>query len=124
MVCGDNGCVTGPSRNGHGEKWYKLLVMECQKGPGLPSYDPPNPLYVDVDLQSPAGMNYDLYLYDGCGNLVDSSTNGAGQLDQVSYSWADITWIDMSRNMYIEIRYISGTNCQDWSLATYGGCSP
>jgi len=124
-VCGDeNICRTGPSRSGRGEKWYKLDVWECETGPGFPSVDPSYDLYVDVQLQSPTGMNYDLYLYEPCGNLIDSSTNGVGQLDQVSYNWSDISYLDMSKVFYIEVRYASGSSCENWDLDTYGGCTP
>ncbi len=63
-------------------------------------------------LRSPAGMEYNLYVYDACnGNLYGSSTNGAGQVNVVEGRWGD-SWGDSDdRDVFIEIRYASGGVC-------------
>ncbi len=109
LFCSTKSCETGPSRTGRGERWYKI------RGKNDTGCDDGNKLW--VRLQSPAGMDYDLYLYTACGTQVDSSRLGTGSLDEVTYHWADY-----DRYMWIEVRYYSGSNCSNWTLSTKGGC--
>ena len=62
------------------------------------------------------GMDYDLYLYDGC-TLQSSSTNrGEGLGEMVCYSWNSL-----DKYIEFEIRYYSGENCSPWKLSIYSG---
>jgi len=115
-VDGDNGCVSGPGKNGRGENWYRILVNDT-------SNPLPDKLYLRVRLQSPSGVDYDLYLYDSCsGGSIAASTN-SGTIDEINYSWTDTSGDD-SRYFFIEVRYYVGSSCSNWSLLTWGGCSP
>ncbi len=112
FLCGSSYCKTGPSTSGYGEKWLKIDVNDCTS---ICTYS----IRLRARLQSPAGMDYDLYLYDGCGSLVDSSTAGTGGLDEVTYSWGS----GDDKTMYLEIRWYAGSTCDEWTLETKGGCS-
>ncbi len=103
-VCGDHrtgtfctldNCDFGPTAATRGEKWYRVYVQECESCT--------TDLHFWAKLQVPANIDYDLYLYSSCGVLVDSSTNGAGQMETVDYAWDD-TGGDDSRYIYIEVR--------------------
>ena len=113
-VSGDKGCKTGPSRSGHGEGWYKVRVNE--------DYNGIRGLSFKATLAVPDGTNYDLYLYDGCGKLVDSSKNSSSSNETVILSWSDKWGSSDSRTMYIHVVFSSGNNCSNWTLQTYGGC--
>ncbi len=108
-------CKTGPSRTGYGERWYKIYMEEESNCPA--------DIRLRAQLQSPPGMDYDLYLYEPCGTLRDSSVNGAGEMDEVTHyiseGWlghSDSTW------MYLQIKFFSGDSCEEWTLQTKGGC--
>ena len=117
---GDEECEQFSSTNSRGSAWYRVWVYE-----GNTSLLFQYPLYFDATLQSPSGTDYDLYLWNACnGTVLDSSTLTGTQLDQVEYSWADNLTGDDSRQLWIEIRYYSGSGCGQWTLVTYGGCDP
>ncbi len=119
-VSGDQSCMPFGSASGRGEAWYRVWVMETDTSPLVG-----HTLYFDAMLQNPSGMDYDLYLYDGCnGNLLDSSTQGAGQPEDVGFTWSDNLASLDHREFWIEIRYYGGSACGTWYLGTYGGCSP
>ena len=118
-VCGDDGCRAGPTETGRGERWYKVWLAECDNHPFVV-----NNLRIEVDLHSPPGMDYDLFLYQPCGNLVDQSLNGVGQTDTVVGTVSDSLGSDDSCFFYIEIRYYSGDSCSNWNLQTWGDCRP
>jgi len=113
FLCSSENCDNGPSANGRGEKWYQISLQECESCTAN--------LHIWVQLQPPTNMDYDLYLYAPCGTLLDSSTNGGSQVERVDYVWNDTSGDD-GRYVYIEIRYYSGNNCNNWSLYTWGGC--
>ncbi|MHC4695836.1 MAG: hypothetical protein ACYTFA_03725 [Planctomycetota bacterium] len=116
QLCGDEGS-DDVSRTGYGERWDKVRVEECSQ------WD--SDLSFTVQLDSPVGMNYDLFLYSPCGSLVGQSENGPGQTDVIWYHWADRPFSeDDSRSVFIEIRYISGDSCAAWSLTACGNCVP
>ena len=75
-------------------------------------------LSFEARLTSPAGTDYDLWLYDGCGNQVDFSVVRGG-LDIVNYNWNDNTGSDHSKTLYIEIRHFSGSDCGNWQLHNF-----
>jgi len=110
-------CTSGPLRDGHGGKWYRVYLTEEDSSP----FNPVD-LSIRVQLQSPLQMDYDLYVYDPCGTLRGSSTQGAGATDQVVYTWDDGLGSDDSRWIYIEVRYFAGNTCDNWTLRAYGGC--
>lgn len=123
-VSGDTGnaMVTG---SGYQSQWFHVRVTEND------SSVIGTPLKVTVRLQSPAGTNYDLYLYVNTGSDVVecSSISGSGmstqQLDSVSLSWGEGTvanGVDDSRTVSIEVRPVSGpcTMSQPYQLTVLG----
>ncbi len=112
-LCPDN-YVGGPSTTGHGERWFKIKIKECS--------DCDSDLQINVFLQSPPNMDYDLYLYDACGQApVEISTNLAGELDSVTDTQND-SWGDSDdRWWYIRAKFYSGRLCSDWRLWVCGG---
>ncbi len=91
-------------------------------------------LKVTATLNSPAGENFDLYVYLNeksdvaleCSALAGSSTNGAGATDTVTKSWGEgalANGSDDSRNVSIEVRAAAGTTCNPnntWTLTVKG----
>ncbi len=101
-------------RSGYGERWFKIYIEECS----ICISD----VKIRVRLQSPAGMDYDLHLYEPCGTERASSTNGAGQLDEVSKTESESYFGGEDGKWYwIEVRYISGSSCDNWTLQVHGG---
>jgi hypothetical protein len=93
-------------------------------------------MYLDVTLTSPTGENFDLYVHmdpssetsNGCSNLQGSSTNGAGQSDQVQLDWGEVDggFANNSpdeRWVAIEIRAVEGAcdGSKQWHLNLKGG---
>lgn len=102
------------SRSGHGEQWFKVFVSETNNN----TVD----LRASVSLSSPAGTDYDLFVYaDTCGtSAIGSSTLGPGVLDHVGVQWADNFFGDDGRTLFIEVRLQSGNTCDNWTLTVSG----
>jgi hypothetical protein len=105
--CLTSQCQAGPSASARGEKWYRITVQKCTSCMSS--------LHVWARLYPPA--DYDLYLYGPCGTVLDSSANSGTTTETVDYEWNGDT-----RDFYIEIRYYSGSSCNNWTLQTWGGC--
>lgn len=79
-------------------------------------------------LQSPAGMDYDLYVrlgpQDGNIDCFVTPTKGTGTPETVEHGWSDNQGIggeDDSAWLCIEVRYVSGDMCTDpWTLTVIG----
>ena len=115
VVNGDDGCDQGPYRTGLGERWYRVHVNEANSG--LFYTD----LCFEVYLSPTSGIDYDLYLYEGCGNLVAASQNSVGNAEWIHYVWDD-GLSDDSKDLFINIKYYGGSGCDSWTLETYGDC--
>ena len=100
---------------GRGSKWFRAHVEEC-------SSSCCSALEHRYRLTVPAGIDYDLYVYGACnGALVESSTNGAGQLEVVTPSRNDdCGGADNGGDFLIEVRYDSGSSCAEWTLTFEG----
>lgn len=127
----DIGSVSGDSGNpmvtasGYQSGWFRVRVTEDDSSPiGTP-------MNVTVQLMSPPGTNYDLYLYVNTGSDVVecNSISGSGmstqQLDSVSLSWGEGTVAngsDDTRSVSIEVRPVSGpcTMSQPYQLTVLG----
>ena len=117
---GDEDCEQFSSTDGRGGAWYRMWVNEGDWNAFVA-----HPLFFDAVLQPPTGVDYDLDLYDACGgNLLDSSTLRGSQAEQVEFTWPDNLGGDDRRELWIHVRYYSGSACGLWNLATYGGCAP
>jgi hypothetical protein len=112
------GCCSNPenlfaTRTGRTSTWYKMRYREGS------DYDTAG--RHRVTLQSPGGVDYDLYVYRACGGaLIGSSTAGAGALDSVTINVPDNFTVDDSFDYYIEVRHFGGAACADWTLNVYG----
>jgi hypothetical protein len=102
-------CVQVAQRSGCGSAWFSIRLLETS--------DCPAALTVKAELQSPPGVNYDLFMYLGtCDSLRAVSQRGAGQLDTVVNGPPDRAQFDDSTTVWIEIRYISGAEPGNWDL--------
>lgn len=102
------------SDSGAAEAWYLVHLDE--------TVNPPHDLTARVDLQSPPGVDFDLYVYCwSCGgSLAASSEQPAGLLDTVLVGRADGGG-DSGWDFLVEIRYYSGAGaCGAWTLTVTG----
>jgi hypothetical protein len=110
-VSGDTGnaSVTG---SGYQSAWYRVRVTEDDSSPfGVQ-------LAATVQLTSPPGTNYDVYVYLNTGSDVVECTSVAasgtstGTTDQARVTWGESGTFsngnDDSRNLSIEVRPVSG----------------
>ena len=109
---GGDGC--GDSYNTYysrGEIVFRIhFTEECT---GLFTSDDFN---VRIRLYVPSGVNYDLYVYnDNCSHAASSFLPG-NATEQVILTWNDVMLVDDSRYYRIEVRYHSGSSCNDWNL--------
>jgi hypothetical protein len=116
LFCTTTPCRIGPTVTGCGNGWFRLTVREesgnCSG------------LRADIALDSPPGLDYDLYIYEACGWQVGSSTSGAGLRDSVTYQPIDFPESDNSANLWIEVRFFSGSGPGLWTLRMSGGAGP
>ncbi len=115
-VCGDSGCDSGPSVQGYGEEHYEILVQDCEF-----EFPPGGEMSVNIELDVPPGLDYDLYVYSPCDELIASSTGGHGETEQIRLVWSDGSGDDDER-FFIEVRYYDANRCDEWRLRTWGGC--
>jgi hypothetical protein len=114
----DLGSVSGDSTassvtaSGYQSAWYKVRVTEDDSGIGGEE------LKALVQLTSPPGTNYDVYVYVNTGNdVVECTTPSAsgtstGTTDQARLTWGESGTFsngnDDSRTVSIEVRPVSG----------------
>ena len=112
-VCGDEGYINGDNFRGIGEGWYRVLLSECNSSLGF------NNLIFRAELIDDANIYYKLKLYSSTGQLLDQSLSSNDY--NVTYSFEDHLGTDDSQYVYIEIQWVSGISCQEWTLRTFGG---
>ena len=112
------GAISGDTGNamvmasGYQAAWYQVRVTENDSGVfGVP-------MNVTAQLTSPAGTNYDLYLYVNAGSdVVECTTPTAMSMNTGTTDQAHLTWgetgtfangSDDSRTVSIEVRPVSG----------------
>ena len=110
-VSGDTGNATVQA-SGYQSAWYSVRVTEDDSGVFAV------PMNLTVQLTSPAGTNYDLFLYVNTGSDVVECTNvstsstSTGTTDQAHLTWGETGTFangsDDSRTVSIEVRPISG----------------
>lgn len=134
MTCGaatDLGSISGDKNanvktaSGTGSQWFKILVTEDDSAIDA------NDLEMKAVLTSPAGSNYDLFLYlpssgpttRNCTTISKSSTSTSSS-DQASLSWGESGLFangdDDDRTVTVEVRHVSGPCTAPWSLSVYG----
>jgi hypothetical protein len=99
-------------RTGSSSAWFKARVNEDSTCGGR--------LEHRISLDVPPGVDYDLFVYRGCGNLVAESRRGAGMTDTVTISEGDDLARSDSFDYWIEVRYFSGRSCATWELVVEG----
>ena len=115
-ICGDTGS-DNLIENGCGDAWFTFELSECEASPP----NELNDLTLKITLDSPAGVRYDLYLYDSqCGSPIASSKQPAGLTDEVTSSVTDIEAQSDTKLFYIEVRKISGSSSSNWNLSIVG----
>jgi hypothetical protein len=117
-VSGDTGSDVVSASPGRTEAWFKVRVGEYNLSSVY--------LSATIYLQSPSGMDYDLYVYSrascNAGN-IKSSLNGAGQLDSVTVTRCDNSWSWDDFDVWIEVRFYGNyliDSCGTWSLWVQG----
>ncbi len=122
-VSGDDGSAV--SQSGSGSTWFLVHVQETNGN--IFEED----LSYTVELESPPGVDYDLYVYEGpqdgapdC-SVVAVQGTGEGGVETVSASWDDDQGIggqDDSLWLAIEIVHATGNDCAaQWTLTVTGG---
>jgi hypothetical protein len=112
FVCGSNtDWALFASRTGTTSRWFKARVSE--------NSDCSTDVEHQIRLTSPAGANYNLYVYRPCGTLVGSATATSG-VDTVTVSEGESTGSDDSFDYWVEVRWVSGSTCSTWSVEFYG----
>ena len=119
--CGDQFCDSGcaasgwkflGSGQGFQERWFRAFVDECSTCS--------SPVRARMTLTSPPGIDFDLYVYSSCGNLIGSSTS-TGTTDQIIITnGGDTPIINNGYSFWVEVRYYDGSSCNDWDLLVEG----
>jgi hypothetical protein len=106
MFCPSSSWSTLKVKTGNTSRWFKARASECS--------DCLTDLHHRVTISSPAGIVYNVCLYRPCGSLIGCTASSmeitAGD------SWGG----DNSFDYYIEVKYISGSSCSNWSLTVEG----
>ncbi|CAN5908015.1 hypothetical protein BH11MYX2_BH11MYX2_31480 [soil metagenome] len=126
-VSGDTGSQVITSSD-YRSTWYSVRVSEDDSGVFA------IPMGIRAELTSPAGSNFDLFVYVNTGSDVvscttpsASSTNAAGTFDSALVTWGESgTFSNGSnddRTVSIEVRAAASTACAasaPWQLTVYG----
>ncbi len=120
QIRGDKGSDTRTD-TGVGSMWFKIYVEESVSS----IIDFP-PLSYTATLQSPAGMDYDLYIYTGDDKGIDcqdSPNKGSGTPEKIKQQWGDTIAVEDGTWLSIEVRYVSGSACgpaDNWTFTIKG----
>lgn len=126
-VSGDSGSQV-VNANGYVSTWFSIRVTEDDSDVFAV------PMGIQVQLASPVGSNFDLYVYVNTGSDVvscttpsKSSTNPAGSVDSALIQWGESGTFsngnEDDRTVSIEVRAPATTTCSSsatWQLAVYG----
>jgi hypothetical protein len=117
-ISGDTGSDTFTVK-GQTSKYFKLWVRE--------DFNISNVLTATVTLTSPAGMDYDLKIYNGDATdifcPVFACESAEGQTESVQVNIVDEIGPEDDQWIGIEVRYMSGTACDmdaEWTLTVTG----
>lgn len=118
-IAGDKGNDTRIVK-GTTSKWFKVQVNEVVSS--IISFPQ---LSYTATLASPAGMDFDLFEYDGTASVPSCAGNpkhAMGNPESVSDVWGDTLNSDDTRWITLEVRYISGEVCpaNPWTLTVAG----
>lgn len=111
LSCCGASASTFATRTGTTSQWFRARATECSSAlfcNGTVSHT--------ITLTVPGGIDYDLYVYSGCGgSLLGSGTGLAGAQERVTVSRSDEAF-----DYWIEVRYYSGSSCSPWTLSIQG----
>jgi len=117
------------SAGGTTSKWLHVYVSESVSDP----FDHPDLSYT-AELTSPAGMDYDLYVYTGNDQAPNCQAQGvkgvlnpATGKELVSATWGDSLGDEDGTWITVEVRYVSGDVCaagDAWALSFRGHTNP
>lgn len=108
FLCGGTSSRVVATRTGRASAWFRGRTNECSNCPAR--------VQVVFNLTVPAGVDYDLYVYDSCtGASIGRSLALAGQPDRVTIERGGDLGSN-SFNWYVEVRYVSGNACGNWTL--------
>lgn len=111
---GDETCSISPEqRSFNGNKYLSITIREND--------DWVDDLSLKIELTVPCGLNYNLYLYDD-GSIIASSTNSGSGTESITHIWGDTYFVDDTEYFVIEVRYISGSTYDPWTLKYWPGC--
>jgi hypothetical protein len=112
-------------KQGIGSKWFRILVKEAVSS--IISYPA---LSFTATLTSPPDTKYDLYVYQGDSSSIDCGVQPAkasGVPESYSQKWNDQIAKDDSTWFVLEVRYVSGSDCEpgsEWQLEVQGHSEP
>ena len=76
---------------------------------------------VGATLTSPAGVDYDLFVYcTACGGSLAGSSESAQAVELVNARWEDNFGLDNQRDILIHVRYAAGHSSAPWTLSIQG----
>ncbi|MEZ4392317.1 MAG: hypothetical protein R3A48_14605 [Polyangiales bacterium] len=108
FLCPSNSSRVVATRTGRASAWFRGRTNECSNCPAR--------LDVTFTLTVPAGVDYDLYVYESCGGApIGRSLLLQGQTDRVNINRSGDFGSD-SFNWWVEVRYVSGGSCAPWTL--------
>lgn len=118
-IAGDKGNDTRIVK-GTTSKWFKVQVNEAVSS--IISFPQ---LSYTATLAAPAGMDFDLFEYDGTTATPSCAGNpkhAMGNPESVSDVWGDTLNSDDTRWITLEVRYVSGEICpaDQWILTVQG----
>ena len=101
---------------GYAEAWFASNVLDSS-GSNMA-------MTARIELQNPPDVNMDLFVTcEACGDSRTlSSTNGPGLTDTVLIG-RDDGGGDRSYGLLVEVRWVSSTVCDDWTLTVSGNVS-
>lgn len=117
-ACGDTACgfwcdwsswSTFKAYTGTRSHWFRARALECSSCCAN--------VQARVILDVPAAVNYDLYIYSSCSNLVASSKKAAGEAESLTvYAYDNCGATADSFDYWVEVRWVSGSSCSPWTI--------
>ncbi|MGE0790524.1 MAG: MopE-related protein [Sandaracinaceae bacterium] len=113
LVCGSNTAWdTSVGFSDRNSRWLSVRMVEDS--------DCPTDIEHRITLTSPAGTDYDLYVYRTCGGSPVASSTSTSTTDQVTLRVGDSPGSSDTFTYMIEVRYYSGESCTNWDLLVEG----
>jgi hypothetical protein len=116
--CGWPGCGSNTgwdlfgTRTGSSSAWFRARVREDSNCSARIEHR--------IQLEVPAGVDYDLFVYRSCGGTPLSSRGISGADESITVSSSDSFAGDDDFDYFIEVRYFSGRSCMPWTLRVSG----